>query len=87
MGTLRGQALRQVLATHRQILVNLAAAGAAHDPRARAHYRAELRALCDPAGVTTARGCAARISPLMATEAIAADDRPMPAATSKRPTV
>jgi hypothetical protein len=56
VGTLRGQALRQLLATHRQILANLAAADAAHDPRARAHYRAELRALCDAASVTTALG-------------------------------
>jgi len=55
-GTLRENAVRQVLATQRQILANLAAADAAHDPLARARYRAELRALCDPAGGTAALG-------------------------------
>lgn len=41
-------------ATYRQVLGNLIAAETLHDARARARYRLELRALCDPTGLTSA---------------------------------
>jgi hypothetical protein len=45
--------VREIQASYRQVLANLAAADAGHDAQARARYRAQLRALCDPAGVTS----------------------------------
>jgi hypothetical protein len=43
-------ATREAQASYRSVRANLAAADAAHDVQARAHYRAQLRALC--AGMT-----------------------------------
>jgi hypothetical protein len=39
---------------YRQVVASLNAAAAFHDAPARARYRAQIRALCDPAGLTSA---------------------------------
>jgi hypothetical protein len=39
---------------YRRVVASLNAAAAFHDAPARARYRAQLRALCDPAGLTSA---------------------------------
>src|SRR5262245_14184076 len=55
IGALLGAtAARDAQASYRSALANLVAADAANDPQARARYRAQLRVLCDPAGVTGA---------------------------------
>jgi hypothetical protein len=40
--------------SYRQVIASLSAAESYHDAPARARYRAQLRALCDPAGLTSA---------------------------------
>jgi hypothetical protein len=40
--------------SYRQVIASLSAAEAYHDSQARARYRAQLRALCDPAGLASA---------------------------------
>ena len=40
--------------SYRQVIASLSAAEAYHDTQARARYRAQLRALCDPAGLASA---------------------------------
>ncbi len=49
-------AVLQAKATVAQAVANLAAAEAAHDAMARARSLAQLRALCDPASLTSAFG-------------------------------
>lgn len=47
-------AIKDADAAYRQVLANLIAAEAFHDGLARVRYRTQLRALCDPAGITGA---------------------------------